>query len=505
MPEVASTDTPIPPRFWWLRRLGAAAAVFVLSLAGVRVWWGHVAESRLQAKIAEYRAAGQPVLIEDFAVEPVPDEENGAYFLRQAASLAQPKEEMTDIAYDARLRAEHANELQQYVVANAAALKLIREARSKTRTDWNQKLTSPVITMLLPNLSPQRMLAKLARTAALQQHAVGNDAEAVEMMHDILDLARHVDRTSPCLISFLVAIAIDALGTSTVEYMSHDLLIATKNPATRDAAQPATRQQVEDLIRDLLEEQGLDDAWRHNLCGERMGQVDTMLGVIRRSPTSLLGNASLVAEPFLTPAWKLDTVILMERTTATIEAGLAPSWPAAQAALPNPHPSPRCSADQIAHLFGSILPGADDGAVQLRFRLLNERRMAALALAIRLYEVEHGHRPAALSELVPDYLPAVPRDPFDADNGSIRYRPDAPSPLLYSVGLNGIDENGAFSGSADWRPKDIPFFLNGDRPRPVPRRDATSQSSPRPTAPPTSTQAVVDDQQPEDADRKQRE
>ena len=111
MPEVASTDTPIPPRFWWLRRLGAAAAVFVLSLAGVRVWWGHVAESRLQAKIAEYRAAGQPVLIEDFAVEPVPDEENGAYFLRQAASLAQPKEEMTDIAYDARLRAEHANEL----------------------------------------------------------------------------------------------------------------------------------------------------------------------------------------------------------------------------------------------------------------------------------------------------------------------------------------------------------------------------------------------------------
>lgn len=510
MPEAVSTDRPIPPRFWWLKRLGAAAAVLTLSLTAVRIWWGHVAEGRLQAKIAEYRAAGQPVLIDDFATEPVPDEENGAYFLRQAASLAQPKEEMLDIAKDAALRAEHADELRQYVAANEPALKLVRAARSKTRTCWDQKLTSPAFGMVVPSLSPQRMLARLTCTAALQQHAVGNDAEAIETLRDILAQAVHVDRTAPILITHLVAIAIDSLGSSAVESVSHDLRIAPDSAAARDDAQPATRAQVQDLIRDLLEAQSLDDAWRRNLYGERMGQVDAMLGLIRSSPTSLLGSASLVADSFLTPAWKLDTVAMMERATTILEAGLAPNWPAAhQAALQGAYPQPRCSADKFAHLFGSIQTGSDDGAVPLRFRLLADRRMAALALAIRLYELDHGRRPAALSELAPDYLPAVPRDPFDADDRPIRYRPDAPSPLLYSVGLNGLDEDGAFQlnkeGGVDWRAKDIPFFLDGDRPRPSPKRDATRQPSPRPAAPPASTQAVVDDQQPEDADRKQRE
>ena len=73
---------------------------------------------------------------------------------------------------------------------------------------------------------------------------------------------------------------------------------------------------------------------------------------------------------------------------------------------------------------------------------LARRRMAAIALAIRLYEIDHGRRPGELAELVPDYLDEVPRDPMAPDGATIRYRPQAEVPVLYSVGRNGIDDGG---------------------------------------------------------------
>jgi hypothetical protein len=120
--------------------------------------------------------------------------------------------------------------------------------------------------------------------------------------------------------------------------------------------------------------------------------------------------------------------------------------------------------------------------------------MAGVALAIRLYELDHGQRPAMLAELVPDYLASVPCDPFDGNNGSIRYKPDAPSPVLYSVGVNGADESGLVaskkSGAIDRFAGDQPFYLNADRPLPptAPSRASTQSTQP-------STQAVPDDQE----------
>ncbi len=109
--------------------------------------------------------------------------------------------------------------------------------------------------------------------------------------------------------------------------------------------------------------------------------------------------------------------------------------------------------------------------------------MAAIALAIRLYVLDHGRRPARLEALVPDYLPAVPDDPFARDGRAIRYRSDEAQPLLYSVWLNGADDGGRYSmwesGHLNQlESDDYPFFLNSDRPGPkrIPAawRDASS-------------------------------
>jgi hypothetical protein len=69
------------------------------------------------------------------------------------------------------------------------------------------------------------------------------------------------------------------------------------------------------------------------------------------------------------------------------------------------------------------------------------RRLAAVALAVRLLAVDHqGQLPATLDGLVPTYLVAVPDDPFSGR--PFRYIRDAKRPIVYSVGNDGIDDGG---------------------------------------------------------------
>jgi len=78
-----------------------------------------------------------------------------------------------------------------------------------------------------------------------------------------------------------------------------------------------------------------------------------------------------------------------------------------------------------------------------------ERRLAATALAIRLYQHDHaGRLPPTLDALVPAYLPAVPLDPLAAGGQPVKYLPDAKLPYVYSVGENGSDETIGWK----WRP-----------------------------------------------------
>ncbi|MFH1746227.1 MAG: hypothetical protein ABIG44_04205, partial [Planctomycetota bacterium] len=154
-------------------------------------------------------------------------------------------------------------------------------------------------------------------------------------------------------------------------------------------------------------------------------------------------------------------------------------------------------------LTGIFCPSLDN-ALQIHYRVLAMRRMAATALANRLYELDHGRRPITLEELVPTYLSAVPVDPFAADERVLGYAPHNTLPVLYSVNVDGVDEGGAFamskSNTVIWREKDLPFFLDGGRPRRKPRLMGTPHSQPA-TSRPTSTQAVNDDQDMERGER----
>ncbi|NQT17528.1 MAG: hypothetical protein HQ582_32535 [Planctomycetes bacterium] len=62
---------------------------------------------------------------------------------------------------------------------------------------------------------------------------------------------------------------------------------------------------------------------------------------------------------------------------------------------------------------------------------------ADAAIAVELYRRRHGELPERLDELVPDFLPRVPIDPFDGQ--PLRYAVSEEEYVLYSVGFYRVD------------------------------------------------------------------
>ena len=165
-----------------------------------------------------------------------------------------------------------------------------------------------------------------------------------------------------------------------------------------------------------------------------------------------------------------DGAYALRYANSYVTAARQASYPKAQAATPA-EPVFGSALDKLRHPYSRHMAGSLGRVFYVHFRILAWRRMAATALAIRLYQADHGKRPAKLADLVPGYLPAVPADPFAADGRAIAYLPQATRPTLYSVGLNGSDDAGTFDTDGDGfidsdpDPPDIVFFLDGARPR----------------------------------------
>ncbi|NLG34457.1 MAG: hypothetical protein GX548_03795 [Lentisphaerae bacterium] len=105
-----------------------------------------------------------------------------------------------------------------------------------------------------------------------------------------------------------------------------------------------------------------------------------------------------------------------------------------------------------------------DSVVRNTCRLACHLSATRLLLACRAYEEATGHLPETLEELVPDYLPAIPRDPFDGQP----FRYSAERRLVYSVGENLADDGGTNDDRLGrwWNAKDLVFNLFVHEPEP---------------------------------------
>ncbi len=439
-PRPSEPAEPHPRRYWWLTRLAVVWVLIVAAAAGMRVWWGNVAERRLSAAIEAAHTRGEKILIADYARPDVADEQNAAFYLDRAEKslkLSRTEDWAVGNATALPLPAHMVPILEAALEKSAAALSDIRTARELTNSDWGVNMFSPMWSVLLPHLNPARHLATLSRAAAIHAAHRGDHAAAIEHVRDIQAIGRSLDDGNTFLITHLVRIGIDVLAAELAAELARDLQVAgvAVHPATRPAHTPASREQVVQLIASLIDD-GPRRASLHNaLQGERAAQVDIGMNVAKRARV-------------VQPAIQLDMIGLAREGDQVIAAAAAANVPMSKNLAPNP---PTIDGPRVtAHVVSESIRPALGRAVTVSQRATTQSRLAALALAIRLYQLDHaGQRPAALDALVPDYLPALPLDPYAANGQPLRYLADPLAPYVYSVGDNGKDDSAA---APFWRP-----------------------------------------------------
>ena len=475
-----------PPRYWWLKRILAATAVLLVALLVVHWWWGLDARRKLDAKIAEYRALGQPVMPEDFKLPPIPDEENAAHFLKQAAAkIVQPANvnlNFEDLCGDLEQIKIHADDVHRILDANLEAFALAGQALHFPIADWNVQVTAQIWNLNFPDITLQRRLSKLLGTAVLYHHVAGDDFQSMQRLQQFDFQALHVTGRQLCLIQLLTHTGMFAAVAYSVEQIAPTLQIGS----AENAPQRASPKQVRALIASLLAEDEIRESWRQAFYFERLFSVNSVKDPVANIRL-VFGPASRI--PLLTygiiPALQHDALFTLDFNARVSEAGVSLNYPQTMREMPV-YPA-MGGIQRMAHFTSRIMLPSFDRTTVLYFRGIALRRMAALALALRLYEVEHGNRPATLEALDPDYLPAIPLDPFAAENTPIRYLPDAPHPLLYSINDDEIDDGGrvTLNGKGDvYREKsDLIFFLDGQRPQSPPPTVTTAPAASKPANP----------------------
>lgn len=468
---------PSPPRYRWLKRGAICIALGLMTLGGLRAWWEHVAQLRYGAMVDHLHARGEPILPEDFAPGPIPDGDNAADTLQAAAGAM--VRDSNYAAFDTNwlgdpLTPTEVRQLGAIVALNQGPLALARRARSQRGVDWKCPVNVPPFGWPLPHLNSQRELANLQRYAGMHDHATGDDAEAIERVEDILRQSRAVDADPPLIITHLVAMGIRSSAIALIEWVTPDLQVDLGTPKVGSRA--ANRAQVLTLIQELLDDDAFCRSSVRAYQGERMWAVASM-------QSYAAGNASAFGLlPGGKPIWlvkpmvELESLRIADRYATCIAALKAPDYPSASAALPATASDHEAHLQSVSGIVSRIMGTNYKRFVFLEFRAATDRRAAAIHLAVRLYQVDHGgHLPATLDELVPAYLPRVPNDPMAAGSRLMQYRPAANPPVIYSVGENGTDEGGSIAtlvaGHDRWRGADAVYPLG-----PLP---PTTQPSPQ--------------------------
>ena len=464
----AADPMPIPPRFRWLKRLGAAAILLVLLLLGLRLWWGWYEQRQLDAVVNAIAATGEPIRFADMKLPHVPDADNAAHYYRQALARW-PKvhgQLIIDTKWydDPKHHSDPITDNAGYLKKCAAVFALLDKAAAAPGCDWHVKLTHPAISILLPRLSRMRDLMRLISDALRRAHARGDDALALQLINDEWDLSQRVSGPPSAMIGDLVGISMRSRACADLKRLT---------PTLRISAAAASPRQVHAMIARLLDARPARRDFINAYIGERWMAFDTAKWATQNASNLSSLNGPTLPTSWWTQAWLwcyrpvlvADIRTLLRSETHMIAiARAADSWPAFQR-----HDDMDARIQTLAKrpwlhpVTVVMMPDLSD-AVGAHFKQLTTRRLAAVALAIRLYQVDHGKRPATQAQLVPAYLPAVPRDPMAAGNAPLRYLPRGVVPQwpassaatpqqraklagkrfaeVYSVGNDGRDDDG---------------------------------------------------------------
>jgi hypothetical protein len=429
---LARPDAGSPAADAWPR--GRLALATLAASTALGLVFEHL-DATSQRRLADV-AAGHRANIASQDAGPVPDHENAALALGEAFeeldSLSGLPEWFRQCGAPCTPDAATPEELERLARVSQPALRLLRRAAALPRyRHGGPDYVHPFRTRF-PSLLACRRSANLLAFDAVQRSRQGDTATAAADIVATWRLAGHLASSGHALIEYLIAAAIHGIGTDALEdalaagsWRAEELaaLAAAQPPSFRGAFLRGLRTEESTFVllvlnlEDAVTSAGvrLDDQWR------LIGKLPVL--------SSLYRIYFVPQDLRFYGEWIARSQDLLDR-----DAGTGKDWEALEKAAAS---SPKGPLVSIA--LPSLLR-ARRSAVEADARA----RLARLAVATTAYQVTNGKLPGTLDDLAPEFIPALPVDPFDrkplkmaaADGGLV----------LYSVGWDGIDGGGVERG-----------------------------------------------------------
>jgi len=338
---------------------------------------------------------------------------------------------------------------REIVAANSAALAKVHEAAALPYVSPAPLDPSG----LLPYLDPLRRLARLAAAEVRIEHMDGDDAAALQTARDGFTLSANVPRHGPIIDTLVGAhcarmVRAESLslltdgGLESAEYLAHAAYmhelrarqssfgdtLAFECEWARVIASQIDEGGAELLVKWLSQPmEGPDPAE-----GDRLFRLwDSGIAL-----EWLEDRYARLAEEAGKPPWASRYDELARRSDGDLEA----------------------RGEVLAAIVFPVAPLTSFNTWLRHGGMLLAEETAASVAAFR---ADSGTLPETLDDLVPDYMPELPADPWTGE--PLKYRPEGDGYTLYSVGPDGEDHDGLserWGPDADWpegHPKDIVF------------------------------------------------
>ena len=466
-----TSSTPPPfseKRFGLLHTILCVVAVFALLLLGVVGWYVSARlhdNSVVRQHEAQARQRGEPVTLEELAAAyaSVPDAANAAQpllelwkkqdsgrwtaWLEGQPALPQekpmtypeglpylgPKTKPPERGLPLDPKAKTV--VQEYLKEQSNHLAAVRVALQRPRGRFPLRFKD-ASNLLLPHLSELKREAQTFRIEALLATDQGEADQSLASLEDVIRIGQLL-KDEPLLISQLVRISCLSIAVGGMEALLW--------------RQPLTVPQL-DRLRELCEQAKVEGGLRWALLGERslglhfFESAGNGTGLGRGAGPDNQGGPET---DNMAPALGLMKASGLLTTDRRL---MWESFDAAIALAANQTPEGLKGVEDLdqsvqkqARTFppkiitGMVFPRCSK--TQLKFASFEARRRAALtALAVERFRVKRGELPPALATLVPEFLPAIPADPF-VDH-PLRYVRLAKGYVVYSVGIDRQDDGG---------------------------------------------------------------
>jgi hypothetical protein len=432
-----------------LKMCVVAFVLFLLMVISFIVWRVNLAHE-VNSELQVIRSAGLPVNGAEANIyyTAVPDDENAALKMADAFALMtnyndRRSNEVDSIKFIQRkdsLPPEQRKLVVGYIEMNSNALAQANEGIKLPHCRYPMDLSWGAAT-LLPHLSK---LKKLSRLADYQAILYMNDSAAA--ISTIIGLAHTLDN-EPIIISKLVRIAMLNIAVTTLQ---RRLNTGTLNEAEMNH------------LSELFAEAAKTNQMANGLIGERAmymryfrmsyAEIKKLANDSDENSSEQTGPPLPGPQPFIfrwTGFFERDQRFYLQAMETNIS--LAEIFPKNISTITNVEGQISQTSRHNYYILSSLLLPALGNTIIKEANDLAQVRSAQTALAVERFRLAHGQLPKRLSELVPQFLSAVPTDPFDGQ--SLRYHLLEKGYVIYSIGSDGHDDGGR-EKPANWKSTD---------------------------------------------------